>query len=47
MSYFYIMPAIITLTFSPCIDKSVSVAFLAPDIKMSCSLTKSEPAVAV
>ncbi len=43
MSYFYIMPAIITLTFSPCIDKSVSVAFLAPDIKMSCSLTKSEP----
>jgi 6-phosphofructokinase 2 len=37
------MSTIITLTFSPCIDKSASVAFLAPDIKMSCSLTKSEP----
>jgi 6-phosphofructokinase 2 len=37
------MSAIITLTFSPCIDKSTSVAYLAPDIKMSCSDIKSEP----
>jgi 6-phosphofructokinase 2 len=37
------MSAIITLTFSPCIDKSASVAYLAPDIKMSCTDIKSEP----
>ncbi len=37
------MSAFITLTFSPCIDKSTSVAYLAPDIKMNCSDITSEP----
>lgn len=37
------MHQIVTLTFSPCIDKSTTVAVLAPDIKMNCSVPKSEP----
>ncbi len=37
------MGQIVTLTFSPCIDKSTSVAKLAPDIKMNCSLPIFEP----
>jgi 6-phosphofructokinase 2 len=37
------MSTIVTITFSPCIDKSTSVAFLAPDIKMSCTSVKLEP----
>jgi len=34
---------IITLTFSPCIDKSASVPALIPEKKMRCSLAKLDP----
>ncbi|MEP7254672.1 MAG: 1-phosphofructokinase family hexose kinase [Ferruginibacter sp.] len=37
------MPSIVTITFSPCIDKSTSVPFLAPDKKMQCVAPKLEP----
>lgn len=37
------MTHIITITFSPCIDKSTTVARLSPDIKMSCTSVKLEP----
>jgi len=37
------MSNIITLTFSPCIDKSTNVAVLSPDIKMNCTSVKEEP----
>jgi 6-phosphofructokinase 2 len=37
------MPGIITITFSPCIDKSMSVASLIPEKKLECSLPKFEP----
>jgi 6-phosphofructokinase 2 len=37
------MPAIFTLTFSPCIDKSTSVPQLIPEKKMKCSQPKSDP----
>ena len=37
------MPDIITVTFSPCIDKSTSVRFLAPDKKLRCAAPRLEP----
>jgi len=37
------MPSIITITFSPCIDKSTSVPSLVPEKKMKCALPKLEP----
>ncbi len=37
------MSSIVTLTFSPCIDKSASVASLVPDKKLQCSAPKLEP----
>ncbi len=37
------MSRIVTLTFSPCIDKSTTVEFLAPDIKMNCTSVTLEP----
>jgi 6-phosphofructokinase 2 len=37
------MPAIITITFSPCIDKSTSVPALIPEKKLVCAAPKLEP----
>ncbi len=37
------MPEIITLTFSPCIDRSMSVPELLPEKKLKCSVPKLEP----
>ena len=37
------MPGIITITFSPCIDKSTSVPLLLPEKKLKCSPVKLEP----
>lgn len=37
------MPAVITLTFSPCIDKSTTVPSLIPEKKLKCSAPKLEP----
>jgi 6-phosphofructokinase 2 len=37
------MSPIITITFSPCIDKSASVNKLIPEKKLSCTSTKLEP----
>ena len=37
------MPSIVTLTFSPCIDKSASVPSLIPEKKLNCSDVKLEP----
>ena len=37
------MPSIITITFSPCIDKSTSVAALIPEKKLKCKPPKLEP----
>lgn len=37
------MSCIVTITFSPCIDKSTSVLSMSPDIKMSCTSVKEEP----
>ena len=37
------MPSIITITFSPCIDKSASVNALVPEKKLKCSPPKLEP----
>lgn len=37
------MPAVITLTFSPCIDKSTTVPSLIPEKKLECSAPKLEP----
>jgi 6-phosphofructokinase 2 len=37
------MPSIITITFSPCIDKSTSVASLVPEKKLRCKPPKLEP----
>jgi 6-phosphofructokinase 2 len=37
------MPAIITITFSPCIDKSTSVPALIPEKKLKCTPPKLEP----
>ena len=38
-----IMPEIITITFSPCIDKSTSVPALIPEKKLKCIAPKLEP----
>ncbi len=37
------MPSIITITFSPCIDKSTSVPALVPEKKLVCAAPKLEP----
>lgn len=37
------MSTIVTITFSPCIDKSTSVPALIPEKKLKCSLPKLEP----
>jgi 6-phosphofructokinase 2 len=37
------MPAIITITFNPCIDKSTSVPALVPEKKLKCAAPKLEP----
>ncbi|MFI5134082.1 MAG: 1-phosphofructokinase family hexose kinase, partial [Chitinophagales bacterium] len=37
------MPKIITITFSPCIDKSTSVPQLLPEKKLQCVVPKLEP----
>lgn len=37
------MPSIVTITFSPCIDKSTSVPSLVPEKKLKCSPPKLEP----
>lgn len=37
------MPAIITITFSPCIDKSTAVPALVPEKKLVCTTPKLEP----
>jgi 6-phosphofructokinase 2 len=37
------MSKIVTITFSPCIDKSTSVAILIPEKKMKCASPKLEP----
>jgi 6-phosphofructokinase 2 len=37
------MSKIVTITFSPCIDKSTSVATLIPEKKMKCATPKLEP----
>ena len=37
------MPSIITITFSPCIDKSASINKLIPEKKLRCSSNKFEP----
>ena len=37
------MPSIITITFSPCIDKSTAVAALIPEKKLICTTPKLEP----
>lgn len=37
------MPSILTLTFSPCIDKSTTVPELIPEKKLNCSKPKTDP----
>ncbi|MGZ5219049.1 MAG: 1-phosphofructokinase family hexose kinase [Chitinophagaceae bacterium] len=37
------MPSIVTITFSPCIDKSTAVSSLIPEKKLSCKPPKLEP----
>ena len=37
------MSKIITITFSPCIDKSATVTTLLPEKKMHCTVPKTEP----
>jgi len=37
------MPKIVTVTFSPCIDKSTSVSALIPEKKLACATPKLEP----
>jgi 6-phosphofructokinase 2 len=37
------MPSIVTITFSPCIDKSTSVPALFPEKKLTCAAPKLEP----
>ena len=39
----YSMSAIVTVTFSPCIDKSTSIHALIPEKKLRCALPKLEP----
>ncbi|HET9056740.1 MAG TPA: 1-phosphofructokinase family hexose kinase [Chitinophagaceae bacterium] len=37
------MPSVVTITFSPCIDKSTSVPFLIPEKKLKCKEPRLEP----
>ena len=37
------MAPIVTITFNPCVDKSISVPKLIPEKKLTCSLPKQEP----
>ncbi len=37
------MPAIVTITFSPCIDKSTTVSSMIPEKKLKCTAPKLEP----
>lgn len=37
------MPSIVTITFSPCIDKSTSIAAMVPEKKLSCKAPVLEP----
>src|SRR5262245_28955810 len=37
------MSSIVTITFSPCIDKSTSIPELLPEKKLKCSAPKLEP----
>ncbi len=37
------MPSLLTITFSPCIDKSTSVPTLIPEKKLKCIAPKLEP----
>lgn len=37
------MSSIVTITFSPCIDKSTSIPVLIPEIKLECAVPKLEP----
>lgn len=37
------MPSIVTVTFSPCIDKSTTVNRLVPDVKLKCAAPVLEP----
>ena len=37
------MPGIVTITLSPCIDKSTSVSLMLPEKKLRCKATKLEP----
>jgi len=37
------MPSIVTITFSPCIDKSTSIPSLIPERKLTCAPPKLEP----
>ncbi|HEY6063156.1 MAG TPA: 1-phosphofructokinase family hexose kinase [Chitinophagaceae bacterium] len=37
------MPSIVTITFSPCIDKSTSIPSLVPGKKLKCAVPKLEP----
>ena len=37
------MPTIVTVTFSPCIDKTTSITKLLPDKKLQCTAPKLEP----
>jgi 6-phosphofructokinase 2 len=37
------MPSIVTITFNPCIDKSVSVPLLVPDKKLHCTVDQLQP----
>lgn len=39
----FLMSAVVTVTFSPCIDKSASVPVLVPEKKLQCSYPKLEP----
>lgn len=39
----YTLPRIVTITFSPCIDKSTSVSRLVPEKKLKCSYPRLEP----
>jgi HSP20 family molecular chaperone IbpA len=37
------MADILTITFNPCIDKSISISSLAPEKKLHCSVPTFEP----
>ena len=39
------MSSIVTITFSPCIDKSLSIPSLIPEKELRCTVPKLEPGV--